>query len=320
MTEFGDPTERGVSRRLRQRGQVFPLVAIMMTGLIGVAAFVIDVGSWDQNHRSMQATADAAALAGAEDLPYDQSGASTLASTYAAKNGGPTPIVSFPTSNTIDVKMTNQAPGYFSTIYGSQNSRVTISAEAQAQAGLVTQAQGAVPLVVNKSQPQLTACNGIPCFNTSTTLKINDDTTLGGGQAGLIDLRTNGDGTVTAQQIADWVTNGLTTAMPANQYYYSAGSCKFSNQSFHTALDAKVSSASPLLFPVYDPTRTDTSTNPPRYYIVGWAAFVVTSYRLNGCGNKSDFITGYYVHYVTRGTSDGSATADYGVRVITLVS
>src|SRR5207248_149041 len=106
--------------------------------------------------------------------------------------------------------------------------------------------------------------------------------------------------------------------MPANQYYYSAGSCKFSNQSFHTALDAKVTSASPLLFPVYDATRTDVSTNPPRYYIVGWAAFVITSYRLNGCGNKSDFITGYYVHLVTQGISDGSATADYGVRAITL--
>jgi len=321
MTEFGDLERRGVwGRRRRQRGQVFPLVAIMMTGLIGITAFVIDVGAWDRDNRNLQATADAAALAGAEDLPYDQSGASALATTYASKNGGPTPIVTFPTSNTIDVKLTHQSPGYFSPVYGSQNSSIAISAESQAQAGLVTQAQGAVPLVVNKSQPQLTGCGGIPCFNTSVTLKINDDTTLGGGQAGLIDLRTDGDGTVTAQQIADWVTNGLTTAMPANTYYYSAGSCKFSNQSFHTALDAKVASASPLLFPVYDPAQTDTTTNPPRYYIVGWAAFVVTSYRLNGCGNKSDFIAGYFVHFVTRGTSDGSATADYGVRVITLVS
>ena len=108
--------------------------------------------------------------------------------------------------------------------------------------------------------------------------------------------------------------------MPANAYYYSVGSCKFSNQNFHSALDAKVASASPLLFPVYDPTKTDTSASPPRYYIVGWAALVITSYRLNGCGNKNDFITGYFVHFVARGTSDGSATADYGVRVITLVS
>jgi hypothetical protein len=58
---------------------------------------------------------------------------------------------------------------------------------------------------------------------------------------------------------------------------------------------------------------------PPRYYIVGWAAFVITSYRLNGCGNKSDFINGYFVHQVIRGMTDGTATADYRVRVVTLV-
>jgi Flp pilus assembly protein TadG len=302
-----------------RRGQVFPLVAILMTGLIGMLAFVVDVGAWDQNHRSLQATADAAALAAAQDLPYDQAGASMLATTYSSKNGGPTPSVSFPASDTVKVTLSHQASGAFTAAVGSAN-QVTISADAQARAGLVTSAQGAVPLVVNKNQSQLTACSGIPCFNTSTTLKINDDTTLGGGQAGLIDLRTDGDGSVTAQQITDWVTNGLSSNMPANQYYYSAGSCKFSNQSFHDALDAKVNSASPLLFPVYDPTRTDATTNPPRYYIVGWAAFVITSYRLNGCGNKSDFITGYYVHLVVHGTADSSGgTADYGVRVVMLV-
>lgn len=302
-----------------RRGQVFPLVAIMMTGLIGVTAYVVDVGAWDTSHRQMQATADAAALAGAQALPYDQTSAGTLATTYATKNGGPSPIVTFPSSNTIKVTMQKSAPGVFATVYGSQNGAVAISAEAQARAGLVSQAQGAVPLVVNKTQAQLTACGGIPCFNTAVTLGVNDDTTLGGGQAGLIDLRTNGDGSVTAQQITDWVTNGLSSNMPANAFYSSAGSCKFSNQSFHNALDAKIASASPLLFPVYDPTRTDAAANPPRYYIVGWAAFVITSYRLNGCGNKNDFISGYFVHQIARGTSDGTATADYGVRVVTLV-
>lgn len=302
-----------------RRGQVFPLVALLMTSLIGMMAFVIDVGSWQRDHRSMQAVADAAALAGAEDLPYDQAGASTLAAAYAARNGGPAPSIAYPRSDTIQVTMSNYAAGTFATVYGSQNQSVHVSAQATARAMLASQAQGVVPLVVSSAQPQLTGCSGSVCFGVATTLKINDDTTLGGGQAGLIDLRTNGDGTVTAQQIADWVSNGLSSNMPANQYYYSAGSCKFSNQSFHAAIDAKVASATPLLFPVYDPSRTDTTTNPPRYYILGWSAFVITSYRLNGCGNKSDFIAGHFVHLVARGTWDGTATADYGVRVVALV-
>jgi hypothetical protein len=291
----------------------------MMTSLIGITAFVVDVGSWDRDHRSMQADADAAALAGAEDLPYDQAGATALARTYATTNGGPTPSIVYPRSDTIQVTMSNYAPGEFAPVYGSQNQSVHVSAQATARAVIPSQAQGVVPLVVSSTQPQLTGCSGSVCFGTAATLKINDDTTLGGGQAGLIDLRTNGDGTVTAQQIADWVTNGLSSAMPANQYYSSAGSCKFSNQSFHTALDAKVASGTPLLFPVYDPSRTDTTTNPPRYYILGWSAFLITSYRLNGCGNKSDFIAGHFVHLVARGTWDGTATADYGVRVVALV-
>src|SRR5579864_4242346 len=99
-----DPTRRS-------RGQVFPLVAIMMTGLIGMTAFVVDVGAWDRDSRSLQAAADASALAGAEDLPYDQVGASNLANTYATKNSGLTPVVTFPTSNTIDVKLVHQVPG-----------------------------------------------------------------------------------------------------------------------------------------------------------------------------------------------------------------
>jgi len=248
-----------------RRGQVFPLVAILMTGLIGMTAFVVDVGPWDRNHRSMQAIADASALAAAEDLPYDQAGATALATSYSTKNGGPAPTVTYPSSDTIDVVITNYAPGAFSKVYGTQNASVRISAEVEARAVLVNQAQGAVPLVVSSTQPQLTGCGGSVCFDTAATLKVNDDATLGGGQAGLIDLRTNGDGSVTAQQIADWVTNGLSSNMASNAYYSSAGSCKFSNQSFHSALDAKIASASPLLFPVYDASRTDATTNPPRY-------------------------------------------------------
>ncbi len=63
--------------------------------------------------------------------------------------------------DTIDVTIQDQARGNFATVYGSHNSSVTIAAESKAQAGLVTQAQGAVPIVVGKTQPMLTACSGV---------------------------------------------------------------------------------------------------------------------------------------------------------------
>ena len=61
-------------RRLRalpaaERGQVLPLVAVMMMVLMGIAGFTIDVGRAMMGQRQLQAAADAAALAGAQALP-----------------------------------------------------------------------------------------------------------------------------------------------------------------------------------------------------------------------------------------------------------
>src|SRR5207237_4147820 len=61
---------RGGRSLRRESGQVFALAAVVMSGVIGMLAFVVDVGSWYRSHRSTQALVDASALAGAEDLPY----------------------------------------------------------------------------------------------------------------------------------------------------------------------------------------------------------------------------------------------------------
>jgi Flp pilus assembly protein TadG len=303
-----------------ERGQMAALMVIMLVSLIGFAAIVLDFGSWFRDQRHLQSVADASALAGAQALPYDPGTATSLAISYATtKNNGPTPSISFPTANSISVDVQHDAPGFFAKVYGAAFDKATTHAHATARAGVAVDASGVVPIVVTDTQPELNNCSG-PCFGSGypATLKVNDDTSLGGGQMGLVDL--TGDGSVTAQQITDWVMNGASSYLEPNRYYYSAGSCKFSNQSFHQALDAKIASQAPLLVPVYDPTRTDLSTNPPRYWIVGWAAFVITDYRLNGCGNKSDYIKGYFVHYIAKGKVDPSVTVpDYGVYVIQLI-
>ncbi len=303
-----------------ERGQALVIFALALVALLGMAALVLDVGSWFRAQRRLQAVADAAVLAGAQALPYDAGTANALALDYANKNGGPTPTVTFPSSDTIDVSVEEQAAGFFAKIFGLPFDSVTVGAHALAQARYVSQAFGVVPIVVTNMQPMLTGCGGA-CLGSSypTTLKVNDDDTLGGGQMGLIDVRPDGDGSVTAEQIADWVTYGLDGLLEPNRYYYAAGSCKFSNQNFHEALDAKIASQEPLLFPVYDPTRSDTSTNPPRYWIVGFAAFVLIDYRLTGCGNQNDFLEGYFVRYITQGISNESATPDFGVRIVSLI-
>jgi Flp pilus assembly protein TadG len=52
-----------------QRGQILPIVALALVCILGTAAFSIDVGYAYYAKRQLQAAVDAAALAGAQDLP-----------------------------------------------------------------------------------------------------------------------------------------------------------------------------------------------------------------------------------------------------------
>jgi uncharacterized membrane protein len=67
------------------RGQVLVIVLLALLALLGVAAFAIDVGYAYYAKRQLQSAADAAALAGAQDLP-DVTSATATATSYAAAN------------------------------------------------------------------------------------------------------------------------------------------------------------------------------------------------------------------------------------------
>lgn len=68
-----------------ERGQSLLLMAGLLVVLLAMAAFVIDLGNAYYSSRQLQAATDAAALAGAEDLPNTT--AVTTASKYSAVSG-----------------------------------------------------------------------------------------------------------------------------------------------------------------------------------------------------------------------------------------
>jgi Flp pilus assembly protein TadG len=74
-----------VSRVHRERGQILPIVAVALVGLLGIGAFAIDVGYAYYAKRQIQSATDAAALAGAQDLPNGSTAIAT-ATSYAAAN------------------------------------------------------------------------------------------------------------------------------------------------------------------------------------------------------------------------------------------
>jgi Flp pilus assembly protein TadG len=76
-------------RRLNreQRGQTILVFTLMFVALLGFTAMVTDAGVVYWNRRILQNAVDAAALAGASQLPDDPAGAIAKASTYASYNG-----------------------------------------------------------------------------------------------------------------------------------------------------------------------------------------------------------------------------------------
>ena len=79
----------------RSDGQTIVLMVVFMVVILGAAGLVLDVGSWYRADRAAQATTDAAALAGAQELIAGTSAATALAQEYAVKNGGGSTTISF---------------------------------------------------------------------------------------------------------------------------------------------------------------------------------------------------------------------------------
>ncbi len=81
-------TRRRPARR-NERGAILVLAAVLMTALMGMAAIAVDLANARQQHRQSQGSADAAALAAAQDLPRPVDVVAT-AKEYAAENHGVT--------------------------------------------------------------------------------------------------------------------------------------------------------------------------------------------------------------------------------------
>jgi hypothetical protein len=301
-----------------ERGQVIVLTVTALTVLLGMAALVLDVGSWYRTKRQLQATADAAALAGAQRLPDSPGGASNLALDYANKNGGnvaggDVTILSTNSGNdTIAVAAKKQEPGIFSRVFGLNI--VDVGARAKAIVGVPNQAKYVAPMVVSCDHDLIKNCdnNGRkPQFNIPTTLNYNP---MGApGAFGMLNLSgvSNPGSSVEGQ----WILRGFDQFLPVDANYRSDPGAKFSSQNIRGALDARINTV--LLFPVYQ-TLTGTGQN-AQYYIIGWIGFYLQSYTV--AGNNAT-LTGYFTEYIAQGilaSSGGGGPPNYGVKSIQLI-
>ena len=297
-----------------QSGQAMVLTVLFITALMGMAAMVLDAGSWFRAHRELQATADAAALAGAQELPDDTSTATGLANQYADKNtsGLTAKDVSFSskyTSNdTIKVHLQKPAPGFFSKVFGIDS--VQEGASASALATGMTAAKYVAPITVNKAHPML-ADIGCPCFGDTTTIPLGKAGVPGAFDLLNLDGSRGGTGPGT---LADWMLNGYNEYLPLGTYYSDAGA-KFNSSEMQDALTQRIGTV--LMFPVYD-TLTGEGSN-ANYHVIGWVGFYLESFDARG---SSGSITGHFTEVVWDGlpaTSGGAGGPDFGARTVSLV-
>lgn len=86
MRHTTPPSSRGARRRARDDGYVLALFALILLPMLAITGFAVDLGSWYARASTVQQAADAAALAGVQDLP-NLPAATATARSVAAQNG-----------------------------------------------------------------------------------------------------------------------------------------------------------------------------------------------------------------------------------------
>jgi len=303
--------------RTNERGQAVVLMVISLAVLTGMAALVLDVGIWMRTDRRLQATADAAALAGAQKLPTDVAGAKALAQTYANQNGGDvlganiSVTTTYTSNDTISVRAAKTQSGIFSKILGINSAN--IKADAKARVDSPQQARYVAPMVVYCGHSLIQNCNGnhTPTFGVQTTMDY--DKMGAPGAFGMLNL-DNGNGTPGASEEGGWILHGYDKYLPLGMYRSDPGA-KFSSQNVNGALDARVGSV--LLFPVFK-TLSGTGQN-AEYDIIGWIGFYLTKETTHG---NDATLEGYFTQYIAQGIlaqSGSGAPNTFGVRSVQLV-
>ncbi len=187
----------------RESGQMLILFVLALGVLLGFVAMSVDVGLILHERRSLQNAADAAALAGAIELPESQTLAGSKAQEWAENNGidlgagDEITITVDPVTNAVDVEVTREASFIFGRALGLTT--VDVHASATARIGSPSSLAGLVPFGVLEDQ--------VKFDGTLTTLKYDaSDPTKGNFGP----VKIDGDG---ARVHRDGVMYGSTSSL-----------------------------------------------------------------------------------------------------------
>ena len=320
----GRPFRRG------ERGQALVLFAAGLAAFLGIVGLSVDIGLLVYTRTDLQKAADAAALAGSQDLP-NATTATSSANIYVTSNSssGTTAAVAisqtFAANDTIQVTTTRHVDYFFLKVIGLAGSDVTATAKVRSNS--YSGGTGVVPwgfIASNNDNSKLlqNACylgqvNGVPQFkqNTSCTMKYGAGTNSGGDFGG---LAIDGTG---SSNYRDGIGHGSTTPLkkgdqieaqtgnmqgPTNQgiddrfALPAPGTCAGNarDQVLKTNPDGSVSirsgcESSPRIIVV---PVVDRIENPAKSTVLGFAYMYLTGSSTNGGHSQ---VTGEFVKFVS---------------------
>ena len=296
-----------------KKGSVAVITAVAILAVSGMTALVVDAGVLYLNRFQAANAADAAALAGGQELPGRPDEAISVAQNYASMNKktDPTgtdkvdPVLS-KNNTALTVTVSRNVPLFFAKIWGLDSSTVQASATAEVQ-NYSGGERGIVPFGIEKQ-------NFI--FGQTYTLK------LGGGSGYNGNFQALALGGSGASVYTSNIKNGFKGSFKAGDWIFTeTGNMSgptAAGVSYRLGLDPSatfdtVETSSPriIITPVLDSLLVSGRED---VQIVGFAAFVLEG---AGGGGNDSFVYGKFREMVIPG--DGSnAVTYYGLSVVRL--
>jgi len=172
-----------------EKGSSLVIAAAAMVALMGCAALVTDVGLLFAKRAKLMDTADAAALAGAQELVVSESAAEDVARDYIEMNGEELGDFTVQADDReIRVTGESEVEYYFARVLGFIKGDVGATAVAAAQG--VTSARGIVPIGIDKDQPREPG----KLYKLKVGAKSKGELDLGPGNFGALDLDNRSGG------------------------------------------------------------------------------------------------------------------------------
>jgi len=291
--------------------------ALSLAVIIGITGLFMDTGLLVLEKERLQNACDAAALAGAYELP-DEEKAMEKAIEYFQKNGYvPEDLnISFDSSkNKITVEASKNVEFTFMRIMGFKNK--TVKAKASAVYGAVTGVTGVVPFGIPDQSFE---------FGREYTLKAAPKDDYGPGNYGALALGFKGSSTYENNlkygyngflKVGDWVQTepGDMSGPTERGVNYRLSSCphepKCTIESYHPGCPRI------MIVPIFDPSSLLQGRDEVR--IVGFGSFLLKG--VSGSGSKNE-VTGYFIKMVppdgTEFTIDPSQQ-NYGLHAARIV-